>query len=78
MIMGNLNKIEGNNLVISLLDGGSSLAMLSSDTTITKMASGTVADLVVGQDIIINGSEENGIVIVKSLQIRADELKPQN
>jgi hypothetical protein len=78
MIVGSLSKIDDNNLVIGLAAGGSSLALLSSETAITKMASGTAADLVVGQNVIINGSEENGIITVKSLQIRADELRPQD
>lgn len=51
--------------------------MVLADTVITKTASGTIADLVVGQNITASGAEESGVVVVTSLQIRPTESLPR-
>lgn len=73
-IIGQIDKITDNQLTIKLIDGGSRLLMLPSEAVITKTASATATDLVVGQTIAASGAEEGGIVVVKTLQINQAEL----
>lgn len=68
-MIGQIDKITDNQLTIKLMDGGSRLLMLPSEAIITKMASATATDLVVGQTITASGAEEGGMVVVKTLQI---------
>ncbi|HNW19905.1 MAG TPA: hypothetical protein PLA53_01620 [bacterium] len=72
-IIGQIDKITDNQLAIKLIDGGSRLLMLPSEAVITKTASATSADLVVGQSITASGAEEGGVVLVKTLQINQAE-----
>ena len=72
-IIGKIDKITDNQLAIKLIDGGSRLLMLPSEAVITKTASATSADLVVGQSITASGAEEGGVVLVKTLQINQAE-----
>ena len=72
-IIGQIDKITDNQLTIKLIDGGSRLLMLPSEAVITKTASATSADLVVGQSITASGAEEGGVVLVKTLQINQAE-----
>ena len=72
-IIGKIDKITDNQLAIKLIDGGSRLLMLPSEAVITKTASATSADLVVGQSITASGAEEGGVVLVKTLQLSQAE-----
>jgi hypothetical protein len=73
-IIGQIDKINDKQLTIKLMDGGSRLLMLPSEAVITRMASATATDLVVGQNIMASGAEENGMIVVKTLQVSPSEI----
>jgi len=72
--VGQIDKINDKQLTIKLMDGGSRLLMLPSEAVITRMASATATDLVVGQNIMASGAEENGMIVVKTLQVSPSEI----
>lgn len=75
MIVGQIEKIDGNQLVINVPDGGTRLVMLSASTSVSRIASATAADLIAGVNAAVSGTEEGGLVIAKTIQIGTMEPK---
>jgi hypothetical protein len=70
-VNGEILSKDANSLTIKLNDGGSKIVFLSGKTIINKMATGTVADLEVGKNVMINGSAgSDGNVTAESIQLR--------
>lgn len=71
MVAGQILSISGNNFTIKSQDGGSRIVFLSASTTVNKMTEGTVADLIVGSNISVNGtSNSDNSINAQSIQLR--------
>ena len=71
MVTGQIISADSNSLTIKSQDGGSRIVFLSASTTISKIASGTRKDLVIGADVIVNGaSNTNNSINAQVIQLR--------
>lgn len=69
--VGEVLSKDANSLVIKLSDGGSKIVFFSASTTVSKMADGSMEDVVQGTNIMITGSSnQDGSVTAKTLQLR--------
>jgi hypothetical protein len=63
---------DASSITMKLRDGGSKIIFLSSTTPITKTASGTPADLIVGTQVSAMGTANpDGSITAQSVQIRS-------
>lgn len=73
MANGEILSLDESGLTLKLQDGGSRLIFFSSSTEIMRYASGTVADLKVGDNLIITGEDDStGGLTAKSIQLRPE------
>ncbi len=57
-------------ITIKLRDGGSQIVFFSSSTAIMKAVSGSVADLLVGKTVVVNGTpNSDGSVTARNIQL---------
>jgi len=76
MVAGQILSIDGNNLTIKSQDGGSRIVFLSASTTVSKMTTGTVKDLIVGSEVSVSGaSNSDNSINAASIQLRPALLK---
>ncbi len=63
---------DDKSVTIKLMDGGSKIIFFTGNTGIMKSVSGSSADVIVGQQIVINGSaNQDGSVNAQTIQIRS-------
>lgn len=68
---GEILSRDDKSITIKLPDGGSKLVFVSDSTEISKFAAGTIADLIVGQQVSTNGSANtDGSINATSVQLR--------
>lgn len=71
MVSGEILFVDAKSLTIKSQDGGSRLIFLSASTTINRMTSGNLEDLVIGSNISVNGSSNtDNSINAQSIQIR--------
>jgi len=71
MVSGEILSIDDKSLTVKSQDGGSRLVFLSASTTISKMTSGNVEDLIIGSNISVNGSSNtDNSINAQAIQIR--------
>mgnify|MGYP001768331299 CR=1 FL=1 len=70
MLVGQIESIEGNTLLIAGAEGQQTQVQVTDTTLIEKNASVTVADLETGETVMISGSEnDDGSITARSLQV---------
>jgi len=68
-VMGKIEKIEDKQLVVKTIDGSTKIVLISESTAIKKMAEGNFSDIVVGQEIMVGGKQDSGVMVAESLEI---------
>jgi hypothetical protein len=73
MVAGEIISKDATTITLKLTDGGSRIVFLSdtTDIEITKVASGSVSDLVAGVGVTVRGTQnDDGSVTAQSVQLR--------
>jgi hypothetical protein len=69
-LMGQIEEIDGNSLLVTGFDGQKTSVQATDTTLIEKYASVTVADLQIGEEVVVSGSEnEDGSITARSIQV---------
>ncbi len=72
IVSGEILSIDDKSLTVKSQDGGSRLVFLSASTTISKMASGNIGDLIIGSNISVNGSSNtDNSINAQMIQVRS-------
>ena len=73
MVSGEIISKDDASVNVKLKDGGSKIVFYSESTTYKKTTDGTKEDLVVGKQIMANGtSNSDGSITAKSVQLQSD------
>lgn len=73
LITGEIIAKDDKSLTIKLKDGGSKIVFISSSTEITKAVKGSLNDLEIGRNIIINGTTNpDGSLTAQMIQLRSN------
>jgi len=73
LITGEIIAKDDKSLTIKLKDGGSKIVFISESTEITKSVTGTLSDLEIGRNIIINGTTNpDGSITAQMIQLRSN------
>jgi len=73
-VNGELISIDGGSMILKSTDGGSKVVIYSTSTQVMKFSSGAMSDLKVGDNLMINGStNQGGSITAQTIQIRSLE-----
>ncbi len=76
-VSGEITAVEGETLTVKSPDGSSKIIIVSEATTITKSSEASSADLQVGEEVMIMGSEDaQGTVTAQNISLGADRFPP--
>ncbi len=71
--MGTIASVDGNDVTITTQDGATILVKASDTTLVEKTTSATVADLTVGERVVVSGStNDDGSITARSIQSQRD------
>lgn len=68
-VTGEIIKADDVSITVKLQDGSSKIVLISEKTSINKAADGTKADLKIGEQVAVFGSETEGTVKADSIQL---------
>ena len=70
-ISGQILNIDNSSLIVQLSNNGSKIVLYSDSTSISKMADGTIADLIKDSNVTVTGTtNSDGSITATSIQIR--------
>ena len=68
---GKIISKDANNITVQLMTNGTKIIFLDTNTTVSKMATGAISDLIIGTQVSITGTTNvDGSITAKSVQIR--------
>lgn len=68
---GEVVSVDANSMVVKMRDGSSKIVLYAPSTEISKYATGAISDVVVGKQIMVNGTaNSDGSVTATSIQVR--------
>jgi len=77
MLNGEVLNKDSQSITLKLQDGGSKIVILSKDTQISKMATTSIDEVKVGENLIVSGAtNQDGSVTAQTIQIRPAIVKP--
>jgi hypothetical protein len=69
-VFGQIEEIDGSTIVVTGFNGQQTVVQITDTTLIEKYASVTAADLAIGEQVIVSGSEnDDGSVTARSVQV---------
>ncbi|MFH1620994.1 MAG: hypothetical protein ABIB04_02825 [Patescibacteria group bacterium] len=70
---GEIMSKDTNSLTVKLAGGGSKIVFFSASTTVSRMADGSLDDVVQGAQVMVTGSQnQDGSVTAKTIQLRPE------
>jgi len=67
---GQILSKDNTSITVKLSDGGSRIVFLNASTTITKSSAGSISDLTINENVIVNGSaNSDGSINAQNIQI---------
>lgn len=71
LINGEVVSKDGSSVTLKLADGGSKIIFYNASTTISKQATGSLADIATGTTIVVSGkADKDGSITASMMQIR--------
>ena len=68
---GEVSSVDANSIVVKMRDGSSKIVLYAPSTEIGKFTTGMLSDIVVGKQIMVNGTaNSDGSVTATNIQIR--------
>lgn len=69
--VGSVLSKDDKSITIKLRDGGSRIVFFSPTTEVQRSATGTIADIAIGSDIVVSGAQNtDGSMTAQSIQVR--------
>ena len=75
---GELIAKDDKSVTIKLADGGSKVIIISDKTVVSQMTTGTMADIAIGQQLMVQGKTTSGSLVADSIQIRPAVEAPKD
>ncbi len=77
-VNGEIINQDDKSLTVKLRDGGSKLVFFSSATQVMKTVAGAIADLTIGQAVVVSGdTNADGSITAKVVQLRVEPVKSE-
>jgi preprotein translocase subunit YajC len=74
---GEIISLDEKSLTVKLRDGGSKIVFFTENTPVTKSVSGSIKDLIAGDQVTITGSaNQDGSISANNIQIRPTTTNP--
>ncbi len=77
-VAGSILSKNDTSITVQIMGGGSKIVFTSASTTVAKSVTGSMSDLSVGTNVIVQGStNSDGSVTARSIQIRPADAGPR-